>query len=264
MFSIFSFVSVCCFLVNADDGLNSDTKRLVLHSELDLAHEVATLRQELKQYKDEIQNLTSRLNEKDTQIAKLEAASGSGSSYVRWGRTTCPGNGTDIVYSGYMGTASNDFKVGTGSNYLCLSEKPQWDHYEDSIESLGKIAGVEYQFVNHRGNGASNFFGYNVYNDNAPCAVCHTRRSSSIMIPGRMDCYSGWTKEYNGYLVSGWVGQSHDSEFICLDRRPETVVGGKTDDDEARLFFVEAVCGKSLECPPYIHGRELTCVVCSK
>lgn len=163
-----------------------------------------------------------------------------------------------------MGTAADYSKTGSGSNYLCLSDEPQWDHYEENVESLGKIAGVEYQFWNHRANGASNFFGYDVYNDDAPCAVCHSQRSSNLMIPGRMECYPGWTKEYNGYLVSGWVGQAHDTEFICLDRRPEALNGGKTDDDEAMLYFVEGVCGKSLECPPYVNGRELTCVVCSK
>ncbi|XP_045170318.2 uncharacterized protein LOC123532796 [Mercenaria mercenaria] len=255
MFFIFLYLLICDHCIQADDKSETSEKRLVLHSELDIAQEFAKLRQELQLQKDQIQNLTAQLNEK---------SSDSGSSYIRWGRTTCPGNGTERVYSGYMGTSSSYTQVGTGSNYLCLTSEPQWDHYEESIESLGKIAGVEYQFWNHRGNGASNFFGYDVYNDDAPCAVCHTRRSSSIMIPGRMDCYSGWTKEYSGYLVSGFVGQSHDSEFICLDRRPETIVGGKTNDDEAMLYFVDAVCGKSLECPPYINGRELTCVVCSK
>lgn len=252
---VFFLIIICNSRCHAHGNAETPQKRLVYHSDVDVAQEFAKLRQELQEQKNLINNLTEKLS---------KTSSDSGSTYIRWGRTTCSGNGTEIIYSGYMGTSSDYQQVGTGSNYLCLTGDPQWDHYEESIESLGKIAGVEYQFWNHRGNGASNFFGYNVYNDDAPCVACHTHRGSNIMIPGRTECYNGWTKEYSGYLASGFVGQSHDSEFICLDRRPEVVVGGKTDDDEAMLYFVEAVCGKSLECPPYINGRELTCVVCSK
>jgi len=153
---------------------------------------------------------------------------------------------------------------GTGSNYLCLPEDPTWDHYDTSVESVGKITGAEYQFWHHRSTGASAFFGDNMYNHNAPCALCLTSKSTSVMIPGRTNCYDGWTKEYGGYLVSGYYGDKSATEYVCLDRRPEKVVNGDEDDDDNRLYFVESICGKSLACPPYVADRELACVVCSK
>lgn len=152
---------------------------------------------------------------------------------------------------------------GTGSNYLCLSDEPTWGHVDTTVESLGKLTGVEYQFWNHRSSGAYEFLGDNMFNHNAPCAVCLSQRSVSIMIPGRASCYEGWTKEYGGYLVSGYHGDSSATQYVCLDGRPEKVVNGDADDEDNRLYFVEAVCGKSLACPPYIGGREIACVVCS-
>ncbi|KAL4223288.1 hypothetical protein ACF0H5_016759 [Mactra antiquata] len=67
----------------------------------------------------------------------------------------------------------------------------------------------------------------------------------------------------SGYIVGSYDRHPHPVDWICLDRRPDVVVGGKTNDDEGALSLVDASCGKSLECPPYIDGREITCVVCS-
>ncbi|XP_060606104.1 uncharacterized protein LOC132758447 [Ruditapes philippinarum] len=160
--------------------------------------------------------------------------------------------------------ASSAYTIsGGGAEFLCLTPDPQWSHYDESI-GYTKLSGVEYEFYEHTADGAAKFFGHNVYNEDAVCAVCHSHRSSSLMMPGRTDCYTGWTKEYSGYLVSEYDGATHESNYICLDGNPESVVGGKTNDDEGLLYFVEASCGKSLECPPYINGRELTCVVCTK
>ena len=82
------------------------------------------------------------------------------------------------------------------------------------------------------------------------------------MIPGRNICYDGWTLEYNGYLVAD-RHDFHATEYVCLDLHPDTIVGGNNNDDGALFYFVEGICG-SLECPPYVDGRELTCAVCSK
>ena len=53
------------------------------------------------------------------------------------------------------------------------------------------------------------------------------------------------------------------SEYICVDEKLESVPGGDGNRSESVVYPVEAVCG-SLKCPPYVKGRELTCVVCSK
>lgn len=153
---------------------------------------------------------------------------------------------------------------GGGTNFLCLTPDPQWSHYDESIKSEATITGVEYEFFAFHADGASKFFGYNVFNDDAVCAVCHSPRSATLMMPGRTECYNGWIKEYSGYLVSEYDTATHASDFICLDDKPETVVGGKADQNGGVLYFVEAYCGENLECPPYIEGRELTCVVCTK
>ena len=57
----------------------------------------------------------------------------SGSLYIRWGRTECPGNGTEMVYRGY--TAGRHPVQGGGTSILCLPEKPTWARYDDSSNS---------------------------------------------------------------------------------------------------------------------------------
>lgn len=153
--------------------------------------------------------------------------------------------------------------TGGTSNYLCLSGQPTWDYYVDGVQGHASIYGVEYEFPYQNSASRTHFFGSDINNDDAPCAVCHTTRASNIMIPGRNTCYDGWTKEYSGYIVTDRNNLPHGTEYICLDRRPDVVQSGKHNDDENLLYLVEASCGKTLECPPYVHGRELACVVCS-
>jgi len=189
---------------------------------------------------------------------------GSGSTFVRWGRTSCPDNGTELVYNGYAG-GSHFNKPGGAGEYLCLPRDPIWGHHEDAVETYSSgVYGVEYE-LNQKT--LSNFFGTNIryFSDDAPCAVCRTTRSSVIMIPGRNECYGGWTREYHGYLMSDYEGHKAASEFVCLDIDPEVLTGGDhaVEKNGKLLYFVEARCG-SLPCPPYVNGRELTCVVCSK
>ena len=83
------------------------------------------------------------------------------------------------------------------------------------------------------------------------------------MIPGRNQCYKGWTLEYKGYLVAGHHGHAAATEYVCLDDNPDVIPGRHTNQNGALFYMVEGRCG-SLICPPYVDGRELTCVVCSK
>ena len=98
----------------------------------------------------------------------------------------------------------------------------------------------------------------------APCVVCHvSTRSIQIMIPAMVNCPTGWTKEYGGYVVSH--GQIHTrTKFVCLDKAPEAVPGSGGNLNGALFYVVEAQCGVSLDCPPYIDGYEISCVVCTK
>ena len=65
--------------------------------------------------------------------------------------------------------------------------------------------------------------------------------------------------------MSGFYNHAAATDYYCIDKEPENVAGGGEgrNDDGKLLNFVEARCG-SLKCPPYVNGRELTCVVCSK
>ena len=168
------------------------------------------------------------------------------------------------MYHGFTGGSSTG-KTGGAAEYLCLPHEPIWGSYEEEVQSSSAgVYGTEYD-LNQRT--LSNFFGTNMrhyYND-APCAVCRTTRSVVLMIPGRNQCYAGWTREYHGYLVAGYDSHASASQFVCLDINPDVLTGGdhgKSKIDGRTFYFAEARCG-SLPCPPYVNGRELTCVVCS-
>ena len=69
--------------------------------------------------------------------------------------------------------------------------------------------------------------------------------------------------EYRGYLMAGKPGYKAGSMYTCVDGHPDTVHGGSANGNGYLFYIVEARCG-SLKCPPYVNGRELVCVVCSK
>ncbi|XP_028402090.1 short-chain collagen C4-like [Dendronephthya gigantea] len=180
--------------------------------------------------------------------------------YTRWGRKHCPSK-TIEMYSGVMGGSYYD-NPGGASNYVCLPLNPIFDKYVDGTQASTLIHGVEYQI-----NGGQNkiFPNTNIVNDNAPCAVCQAKsRVSHMMIPARNVCPSDWTMEYKGYLMAAHYGHKGRTQFICVDGDPEATHGSHANTDGALLYFVEGHCGHSLPCPPYVHGRELTCVVCTQ
>ncbi|KAL9965212.1 hypothetical protein ACROYT_G028983 [Oculina patagonica] len=181
----------------------------------------------------------------------------SGVSYNRWGRTNCSGDAT-VVYTGVMGGGYYTH-IGGGTNYVCLTNNPIYDKYESGWQGRAAIYGTEYQ---------TSFPGFrrgNLHQHDAPCAVCYVRsRGSQMMIPGTNKCPSGWTREYYGYLMTSHYGHAHQSEFVCVDVDAEVVPGSHRDTDGALLYIVEGNCDHALPCKPYIHGYELTCVVCTK
>ena len=158
-------------------------------------------------------------------------------------------------------------QTGSGSNYLCLPEDPQWKYYINGDQSSGSIAGVEYQLRNSGPNRNSIFSESNngvnsLLNNPAPCAVCYVEgRSTILMIPAKTQCPDGWSTEYAGYVVSDHVTHKRRS-YICVDEAPEVAVGAISQ-DQALFYPVEVHCG-SLPCSLYPTGRELACIVCSK
>ena len=162
--------------------------------------------------------------------------------------------------TGYAG-GTHYATQGGASDYLCMPQDPQWGKYNDAADnSGGEVWGAEYELGTD--------IPYNrarLHNQNVPCAVCRAKtRATTLMIPGRQDCYCGWTKEYSGYLMTEYKGHQR-RQYACMDADPEVLEGGSVHENQnGALFYpVEARCG-SLPCPPYGNGRELTCVVCSK
>ncbi|XP_066276550.1 short-chain collagen C4-like [Branchiostoma lanceolatum] len=170
---------------------------------------------------------------------------GGGSVYIRWGRTTC--TGTSYSHSG------------GGANYVCLPKDPEWGVFTDGNQGTAYMQGAEYELA----NGINPFQGAPLHNHDVPCAVCHVAsRGSKLMIPARLSCPSGWTREYKGYLMTGYRLHQR-TEFVCMDGEPETRPGGHESVDGALFYPVEASCG-ALPCPNYVQVHELTCVVCTK
>ena len=171
-----------------------------------------------------------------------------------------------LLFAGY--TAGSRYTIdGSGSNYLCLHEHPQWKTYINGGQNSGKIYGVEYELYQSNNVFSLSNNGGNLLHDNpAPCAVCYVGgRSTVFMVPARTQCPDGWTMEYLGYLASEYSTSTRGhkrTSYICWDEAPEVAVGG-TSQNQAVIFPVEVHCG-SLPCSVYVTGRELTCVVCSK
>ena len=62
-----------------------------------------------------------------------------GQTYVRWGRTNCPGNqSTELVYSGRAGGSRHDYGGGA-TNYLCMSDNPDYIQYNSRVQGTNYI-----------------------------------------------------------------------------------------------------------------------------
>ncbi|VDI25902.1 Hypothetical predicted protein [Mytilus galloprovincialis] len=136
---------------------------------------------------------------------------------------------------------------------LCLPKNPEISNRTTPGNSI--LVGTEYRDGNVFVTGAS-------YED-VPCALCRSvNTSSSIMIPGRESCDSGWKIEYNGILASGHYGHKASS-YICIDSHPEFLQAGEDNKNGHLLYATRTKCG-SLACPPYVNNMAINCVICSK
>ena len=181
-----------------------------------------------------------------------------GVTYVRWGRTTCPNTaGTELVYKG-RAAGSHYSHSGGGSNYQCVTENPENFNFGSGTVDASLIYGAEYEMW---GNVPSSSIP--LHNHNVPCAVCYvTTRVAILMIPGTYNCPQNWTTEYYGYLMAERYSHRR-STFECMDKSPESLSGGHTNQDGALFYHVEPRCG-SLPCPPYDQQKEMTCAVCTR
>src|SRR6218665_4075162 len=175
-----------------------------------------------------------------------------GAVYTRWGRNVCP-SGSEAVYNGLAGGSFWDH-TGGGSNYLCLPLQPIWKNYNEGAVKVSQLFGSEYQWPT--GFKLNNNHYLPLHDNNVPCVVCRSyTKSSVITVPARNQCYSGWSTEYTGYLMSENSWHKGRTEFVCMDEEPETHPYGYRNEDGALFYNVEGVCG-SLPCPPYVARRE--------
>ena len=171
-----------------------------------------------------------------------------------------------LLFTGYAAGSSWSHN-GSGSNYICLHQTPEYDRPVSGFNiGRGIVEGVEYKIYDFPPFAAQ-------HNHDARCAVCRvTLRGSMIMIPARMTCPVGWTREYNGYLMSARWDQKRTTDFICLDRNPEVVGGTHEDESGSIMYPVEVRCLNpdpnvytgGLPCDTFPEGNELSCVVCTK
>lgn len=159
---------------------------------------------------------------------------------------------------GYTAGKGHSHK-GSGTDTLCLPETPSWFNYTDGNDKFprGCIYGAEIDV-----NEPSNIFPYRVWEQDIPCAVCMPRHNTVLMVPGSASCPIEWEEEYHGYLMAGYYSTGAHN-YKCVDSEPEAIPNGSGSNDQHIFYLVEAQCG-SLPCPPYVQGRELACVVCSK
>lgn len=177
----------------------------------------------------------------------------------------CNLNNSNHIYM-FKGIAGGGFydRPGNGANTLCLPHNPDPapsgfpTHFQyDDRSSSSFIYGTEYQYT----------YRNIAVDDDAPCAVCNVAHTSSvIMIPAKMTCPTGWSKEYAGVLTASAQSSGHHiGEYLCVDENAEYLgEGTRQQNYDGNLFYpVQAACG-SLPCPPYKSLQLISCVVCSK
>ena len=184
----------------------------------------------------------------------------SGTTYIRWGRDDCP-SGTGVAYAGRAaGTKWNS--TGGTNEYLCLPNNPRYR--TTRTHAYGSIYGVEYRYTAMFSYPRPRYF------DNVPCVVCYVPTRSAMFIQqASYECPTGWTREYEGYLMGDdtYMNRISPRSTICVDRYPEAVPGTTSLPIPAVLYPISVKCPTSesdLPCLPYINARILSCAVCTK
>jgi len=152
----------------------------------------------------------------------------AGTVYVRWGHDQCPST-AQLVYSGRAG-GSHFRQSGGGSNPQCLPLNPTYLSTQFGKKGLvADMHGAEYET-------SPFYFGRSVHHHVVVCAVCYvSQRSAVYMVPARHTCPTGWTTEYNGYLMAErW---SHNrSQYTCVDKTFKTIYGTGADHDGLTFY----------------------------
>ncbi len=161
-------------------------------------------------------------------------------TYERIGNNECPNIwGTMQLYTGITisyktSTSYTGFKC---MPYTDIKYYPGNESTYNSTEQINYGKMVEYKtFTNSN-------------NYTAACAVCMVEWRSSIMVlPATYECLGGWTKEYEGYLMTG---------NTCVDKEMKGEYIPSDPEEEPSLRH-EVVTNLG-----YQNQKVLSCVVCS-
>lgn len=141
---------------------------------------------------------------------------------------------------------------------------PQWGIYDSKVNNNPIIGGAIFDV--HDINVPNSPFDHEKYDHHGvACSLCRKKKkSSTILIPARHDCYGNWVKEYDGYLYAGHHTHAAATQYICLDKTPEALDKSPNWTAKKLLYPVTVNCNGAIPCPPFVNGREVTCVVCSR
>ena len=184
-------------------------------------------------------------------VAIHEAAT---STFVRWGSSQCPST-AELVYSGFVGGSHVYNSAGSSTSVLCLPLNPVL-LTRSLPPHIAELGASEYQT-------------YNVFdqhhNRDPVCAVCRTRRPTTVMLPATNVCEDGWTLEYSGYLMGSSTQYAAGHQSVCMDSSLEENAGSAANTNAVLFYFTFTQCSSTgLPCPPYEDRRLVTCCVCSK
>ena len=52
--------------------------------------------------------------------------------------------------------------------------------------------------------------------------------------------------------------------FVCVDKDAQALPGLGADDADTLMYHTSVGCNNGIPCPPYVDGKDLACVVCTK
>ncbi|KAH3706658.1 hypothetical protein DPMN_066046 [Dreissena polymorpha] len=101
---------------------------------------------ELRSKTQNIQDMLDDFGKLHTKVmVVLDNITSSGSTYVRWGRSTCPTvDGVSRIYEGFAAGTSYAISGG-GANYICLPKVPELATSVMTAQYTSTIHGAEYQ-----------------------------------------------------------------------------------------------------------------------
>lgn len=174
--------------------------------------------------------------------------------YTRWGSDSCPKD-NDLVYAGIM-SGNHWNHNGGGANFLCMPKVPEYQlPFQPGHQGRLVINAVGYlNTINKKKHGLT-----------VACAVCLAKgKSTTLMIPAKINCPDSWTRQYYGYIMTEQKGGGNNKRFMyeCVDEGM-TGTGGRFG---VGIFHAEILCNYGIPCGKHKYNsfKEVNCVVCAK